>query len=99
MYQSIFETALDQESEDQLGTFGEITSDKKSHATVPLMFVLCLSPSLLSTVLAVLPFGIINAFLQFCLLACFFICAPVLLVVMLTVCSPFLLSNFLLCFR
>ncbi len=33
---SIFETTLDQESEDQLGTFGKITLDKKSHATVPL---------------------------------------------------------------
>ncbi len=35
-FESIFETALDHESEDQLSTFGEITNDKKSHATVPL---------------------------------------------------------------
>jgi hypothetical protein len=35
--ESIFETALDHESEDQLSTFGEITIGKKSHATVPLM--------------------------------------------------------------
>ncbi len=33
----MFETALDQESEDLLGTFGEIILDKKkSHATVSL---------------------------------------------------------------
>jgi hypothetical protein len=32
----VFETALDHESEDQLGTFSEITLDKKSQATVPL---------------------------------------------------------------
>jgi hypothetical protein len=35
-FESIFETALDQGSEDLLGTFGEITLDKKSHATVSL---------------------------------------------------------------
>ncbi len=28
-FESMFETALDQESEDLLGTFGEITLDKK----------------------------------------------------------------------
>ncbi len=28
-FESIFETALDHESEDLLGTFGEITLDKK----------------------------------------------------------------------
>jgi hypothetical protein len=33
---SIFKTALDKKSGDQLGTCGEITLDKKSHATVPL---------------------------------------------------------------
>ncbi len=32
-FESIFETALDHESGDQLGTIGEITGDKKSHAT------------------------------------------------------------------
>jgi hypothetical protein len=32
----MFETALDQESEDLLGTYGEITLDKKSHAIVSL---------------------------------------------------------------
>jgi hypothetical protein len=32
----MFETALVKKSEDQLGTFGEITLDKKSRATVPL---------------------------------------------------------------
>ncbi len=35
-FKSIIETALVYESGDQLGTFGEITLDKKSHATVPL---------------------------------------------------------------
>jgi hypothetical protein len=35
-FKSIFETALVYESGDQLGTFGEITlNKKKSHATVP----------------------------------------------------------------
>jgi hypothetical protein len=33
-FESIFETALDHKSDDQLGTFGEITLDKKSHVTV-----------------------------------------------------------------
>jgi hypothetical protein len=32
----MFETALNHKLEDQLGTFGEITLDKKSHATDPL---------------------------------------------------------------
>jgi hypothetical protein len=32
----MFETAFDHESEDQLGTFGKISLDKKPHATVPL---------------------------------------------------------------
>ncbi len=36
-FESIFETAIDHESGDQLGTFGEITLEKKSHATVPLI--------------------------------------------------------------
>jgi hypothetical protein len=35
-FEPIFETALVYESGDQLGTFGEITLDKKPHATVPL---------------------------------------------------------------
>jgi hypothetical protein len=35
-FESIFETALNNKSDDLLGTFGEITLDKKSHATVPL---------------------------------------------------------------
>jgi hypothetical protein len=29
-FESIFKTALDRKSEDQLGTFGEITLDKKN---------------------------------------------------------------------
>ncbi len=33
---SVFVAALDRESGDQLGTFGEISLDKKSHATVPI---------------------------------------------------------------
>ncbi len=37
-FESIFKTALNHESEDQLGTFGEITLDKKSHTTVPFRF-------------------------------------------------------------
>jgi hypothetical protein len=32
----MFGAALDHESEDLLGTFGEIPLDKNSHATVPL---------------------------------------------------------------
>jgi hypothetical protein len=35
-FKSILKNALVYESGDQLGTFGEITLDKKSHATVPL---------------------------------------------------------------
>jgi hypothetical protein len=35
-FESMFENALAYESGDQLGCFGEITVDKKSHATVPL---------------------------------------------------------------
>jgi hypothetical protein len=31
-----FETVLDPESEDHVGTFGDIILDKKSYATVPL---------------------------------------------------------------
>ncbi len=34
-FESIFETALDQESEGQLGTFGEITLDKKISCYCP----------------------------------------------------------------
>ncbi len=35
-FECIFEIALDNKSVDQLGTFGEITLEKKSHTTVPL---------------------------------------------------------------
>jgi hypothetical protein len=35
-FESIFENTVDHISEDQLGTFSEITLDKKSHATIPL---------------------------------------------------------------
>ncbi len=42
-FESVFETALDHESEDQLGTFDKITLDKKSHATVPLSRFQCSS--------------------------------------------------------
>jgi hypothetical protein len=35
-FESIFETALDHESGDQLGTFGEITLDKKISCYCPL---------------------------------------------------------------
>jgi hypothetical protein len=37
-FDSTFKTALDHESEDQLSTFGEITFDEKSNATVPLTY-------------------------------------------------------------
>ncbi len=37
-FESIFEIALDHESGDLIGSFGEITFDKISHATDPLTY-------------------------------------------------------------
>jgi hypothetical protein len=49
-FESIFETALDHESENLLGTFGEITLDKKTHATVPLIFFATNYPAIIKII-------------------------------------------------